>query len=102
MQPLEISQQISFSSEKHVTRLLHDSEKMRAVLFCLLPGQKVEPHTSTSEVFFYVIQGKGTFTLGQNKAELGPSGVAVSPPNEPHGFEANEKLVLLAVIAPRP
>lgn len=99
---MNITEQINFSADKHVTRILHDSEKMRTVLFCLLPGQKVEPHTAPAEVLFYVIQGKASFILGQERLDLEAGAYAVSKSNEPHGFEANEKLVVLAVIAPRP
>src|SRR3972149_6426689 len=99
---MNIKEQISFSADKHVTKILHDSEKMRAVLFCLLPGQKVAPHTAPVEVLFYVIQGKAAFILGEEQVNLEAGAYAVSKINEPHGFEAKEKLVVLALIAPRP
>lgn len=99
---MNIKEQINFSPDKYVTRILHDSERMRSILFCLLPGQKVEPHTTTSEVLFYLIQGKATFILGEERIDLEAGAYTLSKSNQPHGFEAKEDLVVLAIIAPRP
>ena len=97
-----LGEQAEFLSERPVHKLLYDSEKMRVVLFCLLPGQVIAPHTSTSEVMMYLVEGEGTFTVGEEKQKLTPGSFLVCKSNEPHGFEATQKMMMLAIIAPRP
>lgn len=99
---IDLEGELRFSSERYVTKIIHDSEKMRAVLFCLEPGQKVEPHTSPSEVVMFVARGAGRMTVGSETTPVKEGSLAVCPPHEPHGFEAEGRMVVLAAIIPRP
>ena len=99
---MELKDFIRFSPERYVVQILHDSEKARVVLFCLEAGQRVEPHVSASEVFIYVVEGKGRFLLGDEAPEAKPGTLIACKGNQPHGFSAEERMVLLAIIAPRP
>lgn len=94
--------QVEFSADSYVPKLLHDSEKMRVVLFCLEAGQEIPEHTAPSEVLFYVLQGTGTVGIGEEKVAVRPAALAVCPPSIPHSANAQERMVLLAVIAPAP
>lgn len=98
----EIKKLVEFSSQRYVVKLVHDSEKARVALFCLEPGQKVEAHTSPSEVVFYAIEGKGKVVVGEAKPQVQGGTIVVCPPQAPHGLEAESRLIVLAVIAPRP
>ncbi len=49
-----------------------------------------------------MVQGKGAFLTGSGERPARAGGFVITEPNEPHGLKANEKSVLLAVIAPRP
>ena len=91
-----------FSPDRPVSKLLYDSDAMRVVVFGLSAGQEIPPHTAPSRVVLHVVQGKGAFLTGSGEqpAEIGT--FVVTEPEEPHGFKATEKTVLLAVIAPRP
>lgn len=91
-----------FSKDRPVTRVLHDSEQMRVVSFCLSAGQVIEPHYSPSRVLMQVVSGTGTLTVGDNVEPVGPGSVAVCEPMEAHGMSANEDMVIVAVIAPSP
>jgi quercetin dioxygenase-like cupin family protein len=50
----------------------------------------------------HIVRGKGVFLTGSGKRAAGTGSFVVTEPEEPHGFRAEEKSVLLAVIAPRP
>lgn len=102
MPRLVLAEQAEFLPDKPVHKLLYDSEKMRVVLFCLLPGQAIAPHTSASEVMMHLVEGEGAFTVGSEKHKLTPGSFLVCKSNEPHGFEATQKMMMLAIIAPRP
>lgn len=91
-----------FRKERYLSRLIHDSDKARVALFCLEAGQEVSPHTSSSEVVFQVVEGKGRVVLGAEEPEVEPGIVAICPPGLPHGLKAEKRLVVVAVIAPRP
>ena len=99
---IQLSQYQEFDPERVVSKLLHDSERCRVVLFCLEPGQEVAPHQSTSEVVFYGVEGKGTVSVGSDEAGIAPGTIVVCPPMLPHGIKAGSRTTVLAVITPRP
>lgn len=91
-----------FRKGRYLSKLLHDSQSARVALFCLEPGQEVSPHTSSSEVIFQVVEGKGKVVIGAEEPEVEPGIVAICPPGLPHGLKAETRFVVVAVIAPRP
>jgi quercetin dioxygenase-like cupin family protein len=91
-----------FSPDRPVSKLLYDADPMRVVVFGLLGGQEIPPHTTPSRVVLHIVQGKGAFLTGSGMQPAHTGTFVVTEPNEPHGLKAEEKTVLLAVIAPRP
>ena len=91
-----------FSPDRPVSKLLYDSDAMRVVVFGLLPGQEIPPHTAPSRVVLHMVLGKGVFLIGSGEQPAHAGAFVITEPNEPHGLKAAEKTVLLAVIAPRP
>src|SRR5512144_2228702 len=98
----DVLKEAEFSPSRPVSKLLYDSDAMRVVVFGLLPGQEIPPHTAPSRVVLHMVQGKGVFLTGSGERPAYAGGFVIIEPNEPHGLKANEKSVLLAVIAPRP
>jgi mannose-6-phosphate isomerase-like protein (cupin superfamily) len=96
---------VSFSEEKMQKNSLFDSERLFYDVYCLLPGQaqKVHAHESSDKVY-YVLEGTGRFTVGDEERELGPEHAVISRAGEPHGVrnEGEENLVLLVTMAPPP
>jgi len=101
MKVINLNEKIGFVEYDVKKQLLHDSEQARFVLFCMEPGQTIEPHTSSSTVTIIVIEGKGKW-LGEKEMDFKKGDVCFYEPEEPHGFRAEERSVLLAVIAPSP
>ncbi len=93
---------VEFSADRPRVQLVHDSENLRLVLFCLQAGQEVPPHTSASEVLLQALRGDGRCSVGEAETPLSEGGLIACPPNQPHGLKADTDLVVLAVIAPRP
>lgn len=91
-----------FDSKRPVSKLLYDSEQCCVVLFCLETGQEIAPHTSTSEVVFYGVEGKCTVLVGNDNIPLPVEAVVTCPPNIPHGIKAITRTMVMAIIAPRP
>lgn len=101
MKIININEKVGFLSHDVKKQLLHDSDPARYVLFCLEPGQTIESHTSSSTVTIIVLDGKGKW-LGSRETDFKKGDVCFYEPEEPHGFRAQERTVLLAVIAPAP
>ncbi len=100
---LSIQQLAEFDPKRHVSKLLHDSEKSRVVLFCLEARQELSPHQSPSEVVFYGVEGAPQILLGDERVPLSPKSLLVCPPMVPHGIASGAgRSVVLAVITPRP
>ena len=100
-----ISDHISFSEEKMKKNSLFDSGRMFYDVYCLLPGQsqKVHSHEDSDKVY-YVVEGTGAFTVGEEERALGPGNAVMASAGEPHGVRnaTEEDLVLLVTMAPRP
>lgn len=102
MKTARLRTEAEFSAQKFVLKLLHDSPRARVVLFCLNPGQEIPPHTSSSEVIFYTVSGKGTIQVSQDREDVEAGYLVVCPPRRLHGIKAAERMQVLAIIAPRP
>ncbi len=102
MGKISLKEHIKFSQEKYISKILFDSEKARLVLFCLEKGQEIVPHTVKSQVVMVVVSGKGTITVGNKTHKVKQDSLVVSESMEAHGIKADEQMVVLATIIPRP
>lgn len=91
-----------FDSKRFVSKVVHDSKNARIALFYLEPEQEVLSHTTTSEVVFLVMEGKGEIFIGEEQVPVEAESLVVCPPQVPHGMKAEQHMVVAAVIAPRP
>ncbi|HSA78708.1 MAG TPA: cupin domain-containing protein [Nitrospirota bacterium] len=102
MEVLDLKKLMKFSPDRISREMLSDKPEMRVALMCLNPGQKLEPHKAPLRLMMYCVQGKGTFTVGDEKIEADEKTCILCEPSVQHGFEANkgEKLVVMAVVTP--
>jgi quercetin dioxygenase-like cupin family protein len=102
MELLELKKLIKFSPDKISREMLSDKPEMRVALMCLNPGQKLDPHKAPLRLLMYCVEGKGTFTVGEEKIEAGEKTCILCDPMVPHGFAADkgEKLVVMAIVTP--
>ncbi len=94
----------TFSSEKPISEKILTTDNLIIVHFYLKAGQKIPLHASKSDVFVTVLQGKGKFYYGSESSYeiLEERESLYYQPEEPHGFEAIEDMIVQAVIAPNP
>lgn len=93
------------SAEKFYKSTLFHSEQLLLGLNCLLPGQEQHVHTHTGQdKFYFVVEGHGAFSVGDELREAGEGMVVWAPADVPHGVTntGEELLVLLIGIAPAP
>ena len=105
MNSRHLKEAISFSEEKMKKNALFDSPHLYYDLYCLLPGQhqKVHAHEGSDKVY-YVLEGTGRFTVGDEEQDLPEGHAVIARASEPHGVSnaSGENLVLLVTMAPRP
>ncbi|MGC1455118.1 MAG: cupin domain-containing protein [Nitrospirota bacterium] len=102
MEMLDLKKLITFKPDRISREMLSDKPEMRVALMCLDAGQKLDPHKAPLRLLMYCVQGKGTFTVGDEKMEAGEKTCILCEPNVPHGFAADkgEKLVVMAIVTP--
>jgi len=85
-------------------RQLYDAENALVVHISLEPGEALRRHITPTDVFFYVLSGRGVVEVGDEKREVGPDTLIESPSGIPHCWynEGDEQLRVLVVKAPRP
>jgi quercetin dioxygenase-like cupin family protein len=72
---------------------------------CLEPGQLQPTHQHAGrDKMYYVIEGEGEFTIGEEARRLGPGGLAWAPADTPHGVTnvGEGRLIMLIAMAPEP
>ena len=102
METLDLKKLIKFNTDKLSREMLADKPEMRIALMCLEPGQKLNPHKAPMRLLMYVVEGKGTFTVGDEQIEADEKTCLPCDPMVEHGFAADkgERLVVMAVVTP--
>lgn len=90
---------------KHYKATLFDGDHLMVGVNCLEPGQvqPVHAHDGADKVYL-VMEGVGTFSVGEESQEAGPGGVVFALAGVVHGVEnrGDERLTLVVGIAPPP
>ena len=102
MELLDLKKLITFNTDRISREMLSDKPEMRVALMCLEKGQKLEPHKAPLRLLMYCVEGKGTFTVGDERVSADEKTCILCDPMVPHGFEADqgERLVVMAVVTP--
>lgn len=94
-----------FNPEKMGKATIFQSSRILVGLNCFEPGQehKLHAHEGMDKVY-QVISGRGVFLLEDREIEMEPGVMLVAPEGVPHGARnsGEERLVLLAILAPAP
>lgn len=100
---VRLQQHMRFAEDRPVSEILHSCQDMRVVLYNLLPGQQIDPHTSSSSVCLQIIDGAGDLLCGAEWVTAAGGTVRFYPPGEVHGVRAGaERMSVLAMYTPRP
>jgi len=100
--------EMKFSPEKPnphnvSVRMLYDTKHAQAVHIELKPGETLKKHITPTDVFFYVLEGKGIVEVGEEQQEVGRDMLIESPAKVPHRLLnlGNDIFRVLVVKAPR-
>lgn len=91
------------SEPKHHKATLFQGTQLMLGVNCLEPGQLQRVHThARQDKFYFVVEGEGTFTVGDRAQVAGPGTVVVAPVEVEHGVEntGTTRLTLFMGMAP--
>jgi mannose-6-phosphate isomerase-like protein (cupin superfamily) len=80
-----------------------DSSRLLAGINVLAPDQEQHLHDHPhQDKFYFVLEGQGLFTVGDQTQSCGPGVLILAPAGVPHGVRnaAEARLVFLTTIAP--
>ena len=102
MEIIDLKKLITFYPDKIGRDMLSDKPEMRVALMCLEPGQELKPHKAPMRLLMYCVEGKGTFTIGEQEVEADEKTAILCDPMVFHGFKADKgsRLVVMAVVTP--
>jgi quercetin dioxygenase-like cupin family protein len=101
MDIVKIDSLVRFSSDKYARIPIGNAEGLLRLL-CFEAKQGVPLHTHpTADEYFYVIKGKGTVTIKNEKRGAESGSFIKVPASVPHKWECKtEELILLSVLIP--
>ena len=76
---------------------LYDGAGAQVMHMSLQPGEVVPAHATPIDVFFFVLEGSGFVTVGEEKASVSAGTLVESPKDIPHGL-GNDSAGLLRVM----
>jgi mannose-6-phosphate isomerase-like protein (cupin superfamily) len=87
-----------------VARALYSAPEAMIVHIDIETGGFVKPHVTPIDMEYYVLEGRGLFSLGEESIEAGPGILIPNPRGVPHGIRnlGSGPLRVLAVKNPRP
>lgn len=105
MQVANLNELKAFSAEKMKKIKLVDSKYLFCDLYCFEPGQEQKPHAHEGEdKVYYVLEGEGTFRIGNEEQGLTPQSIVLAPAGVEHGVvnRGKGRLTCLVFMAPPP
>jgi quercetin dioxygenase-like cupin family protein len=96
---------IGASADRFFKSTIFQSPRMLVGMDCLEPGQAQPPHRHAGrDKFYFVIEGRGRFTIGEETRECGPGAVVWAPADATHGVVniGEGQLTMLIGMAPEP
>ena len=105
MKVISLSDYQQFSSEKMKKNNIFETPRFFCDVYCFEPGQEQKGHVhGDQDKVYLVIEGQGTFQVGNEKRVFGPGQGTMAPAGEPHGVlnHTGTRLKVLVFVAPNP
>lgn len=102
---LNWTEHVGSQAEKFYKTTLWQGEQMMVGLNCLEPSQRQDTHAHQgADKFYFVLEGSGSFTVGDEEREAAEGSLVFAPAGIPHGVKNNSttRLSLMVAIAPPP
>jgi quercetin dioxygenase-like cupin family protein len=110
MKVINLSELVEFSQKKGLLDNIEERKRLKKdllkttnynlVLVCFEADQQVPPRPEPYDVCFYIINGSGTFTVGDEQVDLSSGEMLFAPANTSRGIKSKERMVLLGIQEP--
>lgn len=94
-----------FSMDKMQKINLFETKNFFCDVYCLEPGQEQKVHAHKDEdKIYYVLEGRGSFVVGDETQDHSERQIVFAPAGEPHGVKntSDGRLTLLVFMTPNP
>ncbi len=89
---------VVMSDEAMTGRRLYASSEAVIIHMTINPGKAIEPHSAPVDMEFFVLEGEGLFTIGDEKALVRQGTLVAAPKGLAHGI-ANPGEAHLRILA---
>ena len=93
---IKIDELVEFSPTQRIKKTIYKGDSFNLALICLNKGQEIPVHAEPYDVFFFVIDGRGVFTVGEEKIGMEKGSMIFSPAGL-RGIKCEENLVILGI-----
>lgn len=102
MQTFSLTDMIEFADRRRVRKAILSEELLEAELVCYEPGQGTREHFHRDqEELYYIIEGRGSITIGGETSQVEAGDLIFSPADTPHSIEVgDERMVMFFVKGP--
>jgi len=98
-QKCDIDQFVKFLPGDRAKSDVFRGEHFNVVVICLDNSYEIPPHHEPYDVFFYLVSGKGTFTIGEKQWAV-ESGSMIFAPAGLRGIKCLDRMVILGIQEP--
>ncbi|MGQ9718872.1 MAG: cupin domain-containing protein [Nitrososphaerales archaeon] len=107
---IDLNKLVEFSYKKGLLDTMEDRQRVKKnvfkatnfniVLIFLESGQEIPSRPEPYEVCFYIIDGSGTFSVGEEKYDLSKGNIIFASANVARGIKSKERLTVLGIQEP--
>lgn len=94
----DLSSEVDVPLSGTLSRVLHQDDRLRLVLFAFDAGQELTEHRSGSAAVVQVVSGRLKFSASGEKSDLKPGAWLYMAPGEEHALEAVEPTLMLLTL----
>ena len=107
---VNVNKLVAFSQKQGLLKTMEDRRRVKQdlmktsnfniVLICLETGQEIPSRPEPYGVCFYIISGKGAFSVGDEQFELKDGNMIFAPAGVARGIKSVKRLTLLGIQDP--
>ncbi len=91
-----VTDMIEFADKRRVRKKLVSESMLEAELVCYEPGQGTREHFhKTQEEIYYIVEGRGSITIGDETTEVSAGDMVFSPADVPHSIATGEERMVM-------
>ena len=78
-----------------LSRVLHNDDRVRLVLFAFDAGQELSEHTAPFDALVHVIEGQAEIYISGQPFKVGANEAIIMPADQPHAVKAPQRFKML-------